>query len=65
MVEFHIPVTLSTSTLLGLGRIRVGMTCLGKVSRKPRLSLSSALGNTSVVAISELVGTSHFHIVSR
>jgi len=53
------PIALSTTTLLESRRISIGVSRLGEVARKPRLPLSTAIGNTSVVAVSELVGASH------
>jgi hypothetical protein len=58
-MDKYSPVTLSTSTLLGLGWIGVGMAGFGEVTRKARLSLGRAISNAGVVAVSELVGASH------
>jgi hypothetical protein len=57
--EGSLPVAFSTATLLGLGWIRISVTGFGKVAWEPRFTLSSALSNAGVVAVSELVGTSH------
>lgn len=54
------PIALSATALLGLGRVGVLMSLLGEVARKPRLTLSGAVGNAGVVTVSELVGASHF-----
>ena len=35
------------------------MAGFGKVARKPRLTLGSAIGDAGVVTVSELVGASH------
>lgn len=57
-----LPIALPTAILLGLGRISVGMARLGKVTRKPRLTLSAAIGNAGVVTVSPLVRASHYKV---
>ena len=59
-----LPVALAAASLLCLGRIGISMAGFGKVLGKSRFTLSSAIGNAGVVAVSELVGTSHCIMVS-
>lgn len=57
--ERYLPVALAAATLLGLGGVGISVSSFGEVAWKPRLALSSALGNAGVVAVSELVRTGH------
>lgn len=38
------------------------MAGLGEVARKPRLTLSAAIGNAGVVAVGPLVRASHYRV---
>jgi hypothetical protein len=53
-------VAFSATALLCLGWVGIGMASFGKVARKPRFTLGSAISNAGVVTISELVGTGHY-----
>jgi len=53
------PVALSAAILLGLGGISVGMAGFGEVARKVLLGFGGAIDEAGVVAVSELVGSSH------
>lgn len=59
-----LPVALAAASLLCLGWVGIGMAGFGKVLGKSRFTLSSAIGNAGVVAVSELVGASHCIMVS-
>jgi hypothetical protein len=60
MIERSIlTVAFSATALLCLGWVGIGMASFGKVARKPRFTLGSAISNAGVVTISELVGTGH------
>jgi hypothetical protein len=55
-----LPITLAAAALLRLGWVSVGMAGFGKVLGKTSFTLSSAIGNAGVVAVSVLVGASHW-----
>lgn len=61
MIErsLDIPIAFSTAIFLSLGGIGIGMARLGEVTRKPRLTLSAAIGNAGVVTVSPFVRASH------
>lgn len=54
-----LPITLSTAVLLDLGRIDTIVAVLGKEFGELLLRESTAVSETGVVTIGELVGTSH------
>ena len=56
---FNIPITLSAAVLLRLGRIGVGVACLGEVARQLGVALGAAVGDAGVVAVGVLVGAGH------
>ena len=56
---FNIPITLSAAVFLRLGRIGVGVACLGEVARQLGVALGAAVGDAGVVAVGVLVGAGH------
>jgi hypothetical protein len=54
------PVALSGASLLGLSWVGISVSSFGKVARKLRLTLGSAISNAGVVTVSELVRASHW-----
>lgn len=53
------PITLSAAILLRLARVLARVTSFGEVSREMLFGFSSAVSQSGVGAISELVGASH------
>ena len=60
----NLPIAPTTAILLGLRRVGVGVTGFGEESRKMLLGFSATIGKSGVVAVSELVGSSHCNVVN-
>jgi hypothetical protein len=59
LVAFFAPIALSSAILLGLLRVFSRMPGFGEVAREMLLRFSGAVGEAGVVAVSELVRSSH------
>ena len=61
----NLPIPFAGTFLLGLFGISIGIARLGKIAREMIFWSSTAVSQTSVITIVELVGTSHYRLMGQ